>query len=152
MDKRQLDDLLAAAIASELEANGFYRKVAERANNPQVRQIFTELAAEELGHRDFLEGARHDPNLVNRLSAPAADYHVAEATPLPALSIDMQPADAIALAMKKEQQAVELYRGLSARASDPTLAAALIGLSNMEQGHKTRLEEMFVQIGYPEAF
>ena len=46
MDKKQLDDLLTTAIASEVEANGFYGQVAERATNPHVRQIFTELAAE----------------------------------------------------------------------------------------------------------
>jgi bifunctional DNase/RNase len=34
------------------------------------------------------------------------DYKVAESVELPEITIDMKPADAIALAMKKEQQAV----------------------------------------------
>lgn len=152
MDRTQLDALLNKAVAAEMEANLFYKLVAERAANPAVRQAFTELAAEELGHRDFLENVRRDPDMIRKLSAPAVDYHVAEATALPALSIDMKPADAVALAMKKEQQAVELYKNLAQSAADPELEKLLIGLANMERRHKTRLEELFVQIGYPEAF
>ena len=152
MDGTQLDELLTTAIAREVEANAFYRQVAERSANPDVRSAFSELAAEELGHKNLLEGARRDPNLIKRFSAPAADYKVAEATALPTLSIDMKPADAIALAMKKEQQAVEFYLDLAARASDPELVKSLTALANMEKGHKTRLEDVFVQIGYPEAF
>ena len=152
MDRRQLDDLLSTAIAREVEANAFYRQVAERSTNPNVRNIFADLAAEELGHQKLLEGVKRDPNLMRRFSAPAADYRVAEATALPALSIDMKPADAIALAMKKEQQAVEFYLDLAARASDSELVSSLNALANMEKGHKTRLEDVFVQIGYPEVF
>ena len=152
MDRTQLDDLLSTAIAREVEANAFYRQVAERSANPNVRSVFAELAAEELGHKNLLEGVRRDPNLIRRFSAPAADYKVAEATALPALSVDMKPADAIALAMKKEQQAVEFYLDLAARASDSELVKSLNALANMEKGHKTRLEDVFVQIGYPEVF
>ena len=54
--------------------------------------------------------------------------------------------------MKKEQQAVEFYLDLAARASDPELVKSLNALANMEKGHKTRLEDIFVQIGYPEVF
>jgi len=152
MDRTQLDDLLTTAIAREVEANAFYRQVAERSTDPNVRTIFAELAAEELGHKSLLEGVRRDPNLIGRFFAPAADYKVAEATALPALSIDMKPADAIALAMKKEQQAVELYLELAARASDSEMVKSFNALANMERGHKTRLEDVFVQIGYPEVF
>jgi len=152
MDRTQLDDLLTTAIAREVEANAFYRQVAERSTDPNVRTIFAELAAEELGHKNLLEGVRRDPNLIGRFFAPAADYKVAEATALPALSIDMKPADAIALAMKKEQQAVELYLELAARASDSEMVKSFNALANMERGHKTRLEDVFVQIGYPEVF
>lgn len=152
MDKSQLEEVLSSAIASELEANRFYAEVAARAVNPAVKQAFAELAAEELGHRDLLEAARRDPGLLGRMSGPGADYRVAEATALPPLMIDMKPADAIALAMKKEQEAFELYSALAAKASDPALAEVLIGLAKMEQGHKARLEGIFVQIGYPEVF
>lgn len=152
MEKSQLESVLAAAKESELEANRFYSEVARRATNPNVRQIFTELAGDELGHWELLDAAQRDPAMASRMAGPAADYRVAEATALPVLSIDMKPADAIALAMKKEQAAVELYTGLAEAASDPVISATLKGLARMEQGHKARLEAVFVQIGYPEVF
>ena len=77
---------------------------------------------------------------------------VAEATELPKLTLDMQPADAIALAMKKEQQAVEFYRDLSKHCADQEIGKIFENLANMELTHKQKLENVFVEIGYPEAF
>jgi rubrerythrin len=152
MDKRTLDTLLAAAIVRELESNAFYGEVAERSKNPNVKQIFAELAAEELGHRDVLEKVRLDPKALERFAAPKADYKVAEATEMPPLSIYMKPADAIALAMKKEQQSIDFYSGLASSASDAEMRKVFERLADMERSHKVRLETVFVQIGYPEAF
>lgn len=86
-----------------------------------------------------------------KIQAPP-DYKVAETTELPKLSIDMKPADAIALAMKKEQQAVEFYRALGESATDASVKKIFENLTNMELGHKHRLENVFVEIGYPEVF
>lgn len=151
MDKQQYEALMEMAISREVEAYEFYQKVSERAQNAQVKGVFAELSQEELGHKDLLTLFKNDPAKVMEIQA-APDYKVAEATELPALSIDMKPADAIALAMKKEQQAVEFYRGLEKNATEPELKAAFANLANMELGHKHRLENVFVQIGYPEAF
>ena len=87
-----------------------------------------------------------------KIAPPAADYKVAEATELPALSIEMKPADAIALAMKKEQEAVEFYRGLADGSDDAEIKKIFENLVNMELTHKNRLENVFVEIGYPEVF
>jgi rubrerythrin len=87
-----------------------------------------------------------------KFAAPPSDFKIAEATELPVLSFDAKPADAIALAMKKEQQAVEFYRALAQTALDNGLKQVLESLATMELGHKHRLETIFVDIGYPEAF
>jgi len=47
---------------------------------------------------------------------------------------------------------VEFYRGLAQSATDATLSAMFENLARMELGHKTRLETMFVDVGYPEVF
>ena len=80
------------------------------------------------------------------------DYKIAETQDMPALSTDMKPAEAIAIAMKREQQAAELYRSLAKNANDGTEKEALENLANMEMGHKHKLENAFVDIGYPEVF
>jgi rubrerythrin len=100
----------------------------------------------------MIERFRHDPTALMKIDAPSRDWKVAEGETLPKLSTDMKPRDAIALAMKKEQQAVEFYRALSAASSDAEVKGLFDNLSRMELGHKRRLETIFVDIGYPEVF
>jgi rubrerythrin len=142
---------LEAAIRGEEEAHDFYEDVARRATNPAVRQTFFELAEDELGHKVFLEGCLEDPRLLEDLHV-GPDYRVAEATSLPALSLSMGPADALALAMKKEEHAARGYEALAGASSDRDIKAVFENLARMEVGHKVRLESLFVNIGYPEAF
>jgi len=151
MAMTDIKSILEAAIGREEEAFRFYADVADRMTNPAVKEIFGQLSQDELGHKTFLQAALKDDQIIAKLPVPA-DYKVAEATEEPALSIDMKPADALALAMKREQESAEFYRGLAQSASDATLGAMFENLALMELGHKTRLEHMFVDIGYPEVF
>lgn len=152
MSKFDLDNLFKIAIDREIEAYEFYKAAAGRMPVGPVKDIFLELSREEQGHRDLLTKFRQDPALKMKISAPEVNYKIAESTPLPLLSIELKPADAIALAMKKEQMAVDFYNALAAAATDAELQSVLTSLSNMELGHKQRLENMFVNIGYPESF
>ncbi|GAK56947.1 hypothetical protein U27_03911 [Candidatus Vecturithrix granuli] len=151
MDNVQFEQIMSVAIAREIEAHEFYQQVYERTEDAEVKKVFAQLAKEELGHKELLEQFKYDPTMVMKIQAPP-DYKVAEATELPKLSIAMKPADAIALAMKKEQQAVEFYRELRDRATDRSTKDIFENLANMELGHKHRLENVFVEIGYPEVF
>jgi rubrerythrin len=152
MDTQELTRVFSLATQRELEANAFYSLVAKTSGNADVKKVFEQLAQEEMGHFELLEKLRIDPTLPMKITAPKQDYKLAEATELPAFSDAMKPADAIALAMKKEQQAVEFYRGLSDAATDTQMKDVFNNLANMELGHKHRLENVFVDIGYPEAF
>jgi len=151
MDQTHIEQILSTAIEREVEAYEFYHQVYERVNDETVKEVFNQLAQEERGHRELLEKFKHDPTTVMKIKA-SPDYKVAEATELPKLSIDMKPADAIALAMKKEQQAVQFYRALRDRSTDSGVKNVFENLTNMELGHKHRLENVFVEIGYPEVF
>lgn len=152
MDKLEIEKLFSIAVDREMEAFEFYKAAAERVTDSAVKSIFQELAQEEYGHMELLEKFRHDPTLEMKISAPAANFKISEATQLPKLSIDSKPADAIALAMKKEQEAVEFYQSMAHAASDSGLKAMMTNLANMELTHKHRLENIFVNIGYPETF
>jgi rubrerythrin len=152
MNSSELERIFRLAIARELDANTFYAGVAKSAKDPEVQKVFEQLAQEELGHFELLERFRSDPTLPLKIAAPKQDYKVAESVELPPFSATMKPAEAIALAMKKEAQAVEFYRGLAAAATDTELKSIFDNLANMELGHKHRLENVFVDIGYPEAF
>lgn len=152
MDNEEIKRLFTLAIEREIEANEFYAKAAKSMKDESVRAIFSDLAKEELGHMELLERFKEDPTLEMKMKKPATDTKVAESVELPKLSTDMKPADALALAMKKEQQAMELYLGMAANCSDSGLEAIFRNLADMELGHKNRLETLFVDIGYPEVF
>jgi len=151
MDQLQFEKLIAIAIKREVESHEFYRDVAARTEDPYIKQIFKDLAAQEMGHRDLLERYRFDSTLAIKFQAPK-DLKIAETVDEPRLSVNMKPVDAIALAMKKEQHALEFYRQLAALCDDEEVKKNYLNLANMEMEHKVRLENTFVDIGYPESF
>jgi len=152
MDNLEFERVMSVAIAREIEAKEFSSEVAKKFEDGATRDVFTKLAAEEMGHMELLENFRNDPTMVMKISAPPVDVKLAESMELPKISTAMKPADAIALAMKKEQQAVEFYRDMSKNSSDSAIKAIFDNLANMELNHKKMLENAFVDIGYPEAF
>ena len=48
--------IISTAIDREVEAFTFYRTVSEKAKDPALKKLFTELAGEETQHREFLQG------------------------------------------------------------------------------------------------
>ncbi|MBN1765383.1 MAG: ferritin family protein [Sedimentisphaerales bacterium] len=151
MDQLEFEKLISIAIKREIEAYEFYKDVAEKVDDKSVKKIFSDLAGQEMGHHDLLERYRMDQSIAIKFKAPP-DFKVAESVNEPLLTTSMKPADAIALAMKKEQQAVEFYRKLADMCDDPGVKDAYLNLANMETQHKSMLEKVFVDIGYPEEF
>jgi len=152
MDKEQFLGLIDLAIQREIEAFDFYSEVAASFYNKGLTTIFSELAAEEQGHRNLLESFKANPEKHFEIKAPEHDFKLAEETELPALSTSMKPADAFALAMKKEQQAAEFYQDLAKRTNDEQVKEMCLNLSNMELKHKQKIENAFVDVAYVESF
>jgi rubrerythrin len=147
----EIQQMFDLAIRREVEANRFYLEISEQTSNVRVQEIFADLARQEKAHEALLTGWKHDPTAPLRFVAPP-NYRVAEATAAGTPSAGMKPADAIALAMKRELEAMRFYDELAAMSSDPETRAVCASLSAMEANHKHRLEELFVEIGYPEAW
>ena len=152
MDKMELEKIFSDAITREIEAHEFYLAISGKVVNPDVKKVFGELAQEELGHMELLTKFKNDPSLSMKIEITPQDYKIAEATELPRFDIQMKPADAIALAMKKEEEAVKFYRGMAAVSQDAEVKNKFEYLAGMELTHKNRLENVFVGIGYPEVF
>lgn len=151
MDQKAYQDILDVAIQNEIEANLFYHQVAEKVKGDYLRKLFLELAAEEQKHRTILEGFRNNKKAALSFKH-VADFKVSETVDEPPLSIDMKPADAIALAMKKEETAMEQYTKLAQAAMDEEQKNIFLELAEMERGHKAKMEAAFVDIGYPEVW
>lgn len=145
----KFQDVIAFAVSNEVQAHDFYQSVAEKTNDPVLKSIFQGLANEENRHKDFLEGL-FSQNLVTIFFGEVADYHLAEMVDKPILSMEMKPLDAIALAMKKEQEAMGLYQKLARQTSDGAKKTMFIELSKMEQQHKATLEDIYTNMAYVE--
>ena len=152
MSTNDLNKLIDFAIEQEHAAYEFYKSASEKVSNPGVKQLFQELAQDEKGHANLLEMYRNNEAVAELFKREVADYKITETQDLPELSINMKPADAIAIAMKRELAAAELYRSLAEYAINQREREAMMNLANMEMGHKHKLENAFVEIGYPEVF
>ncbi|HWP98076.1 MAG TPA: ferritin family protein [Syntrophomonadaceae bacterium] len=147
--KETYQDILSMAIRDEVEAFEFYDSVAHKVFDRSLKQIFSELAGEEQKHRQLLQAFLENPAIPLRFKENI-DYKVSESVALPQLSMEMKPADAIALAMKKEEEAMKAYQEFSRVSSDPDQSQAFSELAAMEQGHKTKLEKLYTNMAFPE--
>ena len=151
MDFEQYKQILLSAVKNEIEAYEFYREAAKKAKDKSLKSIFEELAREEMGHKDLLETYAFDEQRTIQFN-DAKDYKIAEGVPLPALSPTMSFADGIALAMKKEEQAMLMYKNFAAACKDAAQRDVFLQLSRMEQGHKVKLENIYNDTAFAEAW
>ena len=151
MDTQTFEILIQKAIDEEIAAACFYREAAQRMQDPSVRAVFEQLAIDESHHRDTLETFRYNP--VARLEFEhVVDFHVSEKETMPEFSFEMPPREAFQLAMKKEEQALKAYTRMGEGCRDPEIRRIYFELAEMERGHKTRLEELFVNASCPEVW
>lgn len=151
MDRNVYEQILTDAIAGEVEAHEFYKGVSNRVKDPYLKEMFLRFSQEEWKHKEILENfkSQQSGNLHFR---QAPDYRVAETVETPALSADMKPSDAIAIAMKKEEQAMKHYTSLANACTDDEKKNVFMELASMEREHKNKMEQAFVDIGYPEVW
>ena len=149
MTREQLKEIIQFAVDNEVDAYEFYRDAAERLEEEGLKETFADLAQEELEHKKFLEDFLNSKTDEINISAEA-DYKVAETVEKPPLTADMSFADAIALAMKNEQEAMDMYQQLADACVDQKERDIFIGLRDMEKMHKTRLEDIYVNAAFVE--
>jgi len=136
-----VDDILDFAIAEEQAAVQFYTRLADRTDNPAMREALQGFAQEERAHKDRLLAIRAGgaadlhPAPEKIADLKIADYLV-DVEPTP----DMLYDDALVLAMKKEQAACTLYTDLAARTDEAALKDVFLALAQEEARHKLRFE------------
>ncbi len=82
---------LQNSIQAEQNAHDFYRAAAQKVNNDALRALFSQLADDEIGHRDFLQNLLDDKSAVETIKPQKVDYHLAEEVieEKPDLTVDM---------------------------------------------------------------
>lgn len=151
MQKDEFKSIIEFAIENEIEAYEFYRDATEKIKDKQLKDVFKDLAKEEMEHRkflqDFLVSGAQEINLDS-----GTDYKIAETIDKPKLSTEMDFSDAIALAIKQEEEAMDMYSNLAKACLDDEEKQLFLGLEDMERMHKTRLEKLFLEVGYSEVW
>jgi rubrerythrin len=151
MNLSEYKDVIKFAMANEVEAQKFYADAAERLRNPSLKKMFRQFAEEEKRHREILKDI-YVSNTIGDYFGEETDYKVSETMDAPELSMDMKPADAFALAMKKEEEAMVQYTALADKCPDAEKKKIFLDLAAMERKHKRKMEDAFVDIGYPEVW
>lgn len=135
-----VNEVLDFAIAGEIEASEFYAALARTMEAPAMKKAFEEFAKEEQGHRAKLEAVKRGEHSFGAgakqvQSLGLADYLVAEKP-----SAQMDYAQALVLAMKKEKVAFKLYSDLACAAPGGALRDLFLSLAAEEAKHKLRFE------------
>jgi rubrerythrin len=151
MNSEEYRSILSKAIDREVESYTFYRTVSDKVKDANLKKIFAELAGDETKHREFLQGLlTKDPKMI-KITA-TKDYHVAEKVAAPKLSPDLKPLDGLALAINRELEAMQMYTQLAKVNADPEQQKLFMELASIERGHKARLEDIYTNMAFPEAW
>jgi len=151
MNSEEYRSILSKAIDREVESYTFYRTVSDKVKDANLKKLFAELAGDETKHREFLQGLLgKDPKTI-KITA-TKDYHVAESVAVPKLSPDLKPLDGLTLAIHKELEAMQMYTQLAKVNADPEQQKLFMELASMERGHKARLEDIYTNMAFPEAW
>jgi rubrerythrin len=151
MDNREFDKIMEQTIELEKEAYEFYRNAAEKVTEPAVKQLFAEFASEQSLSKEQLEELKANEVYDFDFNG-APDFKVSETVDSPRLSTDMKPLDAIALAMKKEEEAVKTYSSLATFTSDPEKQRLYHELAQIGEKRKARMEALYTNAAFPEVW
>ncbi|WP_054848322.1 ferritin [Methanoculleus chikugoensis] len=154
MDTDEYRSIISNAIEREIESYTFYRTVREKVTDENLKNLFNELAGgEESKHRKTLEALLlKEPGKLGGFDTKR-DYKVADTLDVPPLSADLKPLDGLVIAIRKELDAMQMYTQLAGLSVDPDQIELFESLASMERGgHKARLEDIYTNRAFPEAW
>jgi rubrerythrin len=151
MDTINYQILIEEAIINEQAAHLFYIKAAEKAKDPIVKRFFIRLSQEELQHKTILENILHSDQEALQFGGELTS-HISESIESPSLEETMSFKEAVALAMKKEEEAADLYTGLARQSIIAAQQHIFTELAKMEAEHKEGLEDLYINSAYVEVW
>lgn len=151
MKNNDLVSIIEFAVENEVEAYEFYRDAAVKVKDDFLKETFEDLAKEELEHKKFLQDFLKSDLGTMKLDT-IKDYKISETIDKPELSVEMEFRDALGLAIKNEEDAMNMYKDLANASSDDNHKEMFLDLMKMEQTHKVRLEEIYVNVAYAEVW
>ena len=150
MSETRAQEILKEAILLEVKGQAFYRKVAEQAGGPAVKDFFEIMADEESRHIDVLSKQYRALSTDGRFADPGAEMNASgriDAQVLtPKLKEQISAADfesaAISAAVAMEKNAVRLYTERAGATGDPNEKKLYGWLAAWEQDHLNFLAQV----------
>lgn len=139
LEKFSLEDLLLAAIKSEVESNKIYSDIAKKIKNGLLQDKLEFLAKEEEKHRLFIEE-------IFKKKFPGREISIPEKSPVPLPEVKITDEDipiskVLRSSMQAEQAAHDFYESLSKKFNDEsTVKNTLLYFADMELQHYKILE------------
>jgi rubrerythrin len=142
MDEKKFKEIIQFAIDKEIKSFNFYTSASQVAKYSGAKELFSDLADQEVGHRKLLEKLDMEKVAQAKIEKipdlKISDYLVeAEFRP------DMPYADILRTAMKMEERALKLYNDIKESNPDENLNKLFSFLANEEAKHKLRLEKIY---------
>jgi rubrerythrin len=146
---------LSIAIQTEKDGRDFYKRAAERTNDPGGKVLFTSLADDELEHLRLLEAQKQSLTKEGRWlprSETGLEEHRPEVKGAPLFSRETLNEDinvytselsALRMAFLIEKDAVAFYSKAACETEDPEGKATYQFLVGMELEHQRILEEEY---------
>lgn len=151
MNQEEYRKIISLAIEREVGAFSFYRAVSDKAKDKNIKSIFNELAEEEQKHKITLEGFLSKAPEKMHFSE-SSDYKIVDALPTPPLTANLKPVEGLVIAIKNELEAMQMYTQLANASTDAAQKNVFLELASMERGHKSRLEDIYTTMAFPEAW
>jgi len=112
------------AIKQEIESYEFYKDAAKKVKLNNLVEIFEDLARKGLENKEILDEFLDSGGKKLDLSE-TEDYGVSEILDMPELTTNMKSKDAINLAIKREEKAMDMYQNLYNNALDQDIKDVL---------------------------
>jgi rubrerythrin len=142
---KSVDEILDYAIQREQAAHDFYLDLATRAERPGMKEIFTQFAGEELGHKARLQSVKEGKRLLAS-DRKIQDLKIADYAVTVDPSEDLDYPQALILAMKREKSSFRMYSDLARAIDEPDLKATFLALAQEEAKHKLRFEVEYDEV------
>ena len=135
----RVDKILDFAISREAEAHSFYKNAARYIKAPETRALLKELADEELSHHGTLQAVKEGKLALFRESGCTLD--VDDCCARLDLRSDPELKDVLIFAVRKENEAIRLYKALARTLDWGGLRETFLLLAQEEEKHKKKFEK-----------
>ncbi len=140
MKFESVDAVLDFAIVKEQEAADFYKEMAARMKDANVKQVFEGFSLEEMSHKAKLQKVK-EGTLALKSDQKITDLHISDSlldNRFDEGSFNVQ--DAMLAAMNSEKASFKLYTDLANMTDDASLKETFLALAQEEAKHKLQFE------------